>query len=68
MHPIDYQIFLIRNKYLYRFASYEIMIENGWDMQMLNVVTPRDIANMPYGGIIKKVDRKRYGPISSSIK
>lgn len=54
--------FLVTSEGLWRFATTELAVNNGWKPGQLRVVTPRDIAALPQMGAISSVDRKKFGP------
>jgi hypothetical protein len=57
------RIFLVRDNQLWRFSSLKVFTQNGWKVEYLRGVKPRDIANLSYAGIIHKVDPEKFGPV-----
>lgn len=54
--------FLVTAKGLWRFATTELAVNNGWNPDQIRIVLPRDIAALPQMGVINFVDRKKFGP------
>ena len=61
--PEKDKVFLIRDNHKWAFGSLQMVIKNGWFKKDLRTVTPRDIGNLPFGGIINTIDPERFGPL-----
>ena len=51
-------VFLVRDKKRWSFKSKAMFDKNGWRNDLLREVQLRDVANIPYGGIINSVEKK----------
>ena len=57
-----HEIALLREDRLWTFATVEWVAANGWTPGQIPLASPRDIANIPRGGIIDYAAPERFGP------
>ena len=55
-------IVLIKNEGVWIFSSIELVRKNGWPEGDLQVISSRELSNLPYRGFINTVDSSRFGP------
>lgn len=53
---------LIKNDFLYIFASDEVFWKNGWEQKDLLKISSRDIANIRFGGSVSMIAPLIFGP------
>lgn len=57
-------LYLVRGDGIWGFASLELARANGWGLNGIRVVRPRDIEGLPFRGTIDAVDPALFGPAS----
>jgi lysophospholipase L1-like esterase len=59
----QFMAILVKEDGFFLFASKDLIVKNGWkSLAEANRLTHRDIATLPFKGIITSVDPERYGP------
>jgi hypothetical protein len=58
----DYQIALIRNQHKWYFKDKTVLMGNGWNIEDIPLLKPRDLAGYRFNGIIDSIDTDKFGP------
>jgi lysophospholipase L1-like esterase len=53
---------LVNYEGVWLFESIELIEENGWPEGDVTIIESRELSNLSYKGMIKTVDRRRFGP------
>lgn len=57
-----YSLYLARRGAVWLFQSPQLVAANGWSLEGIPIVQPRQLAGLPLRGVIRQVDPSRYGP------